>query len=37
MNHLAVKQLSFMIIELEIWLRAWTQGEFLVSIFDSVF
>ena len=36
-NHLATKQLLFQIVELEIRLCAWRQGESLASIVDSVF
>ena len=36
-NHLATKQLFFKIVELQIWLCAWRQGESLASIVDSVF
>ena len=36
-NHLAMKQLLFKIVELEILLCAWRQGDALASIVDSVF
>ena len=36
-NHLAMKQFLFRIVELDIRLCAWRQGESLVSIVDSVF
>ena len=36
-SHLATKQLLFKIVELEIQLCAWRQGESLASIVDSVF
>jgi len=35
--HLATKQLLFKIVELEIWLYAYRQGESLTLIVDSVF
>ena len=36
-NTLAMKQLLFKIVELEIWLHAWRQGESLASTVESMF